>query len=709
MSDIHKAIEAYLNKNWAILPLGERKKEPFKGYKWKENSINKDTISNVSSTANIGIALGQRSNGLVDIDFDMAEAAQIGNLLFAELPAFGRKSAPNNHRFVKCIESVKTKQFQLNDDEAKALGLEKSVIIELRTDGAYTMVPPSTHPCGEVLSWSSSPGDHIPQKSWEDLENLARLCAFLAIVLKRYPTVSGKRDQICMALAGSLIRTGLSTEMTDNLVTSIARLKDDEEADMRTKAEITKEKLDNGEEITGLPKLCELLDIKVVEKTLHKWLYKKAQNFSSDQIIEKLNAQYFVVNNEGGKCCVASWEDQPDAGGGYRKVLTTTSFSDFKKIHMNKKVTVGHTEKGAPIIKPIGDYWLEHEQRRQYLRIDFSPGETTPENVYNLWQGFKCKPVKGSWRHMRRHIWFNIAQQDREIFRYILKWVAWAVQHPNRPAEVALVLKGNKGTGKGTFARAIKNLFGQHGLQIFSSSHLTGHFNAHLRDCVLLYADEAIAPGNHEAEANLKGILTEPIIPIERKGHDIIQVPNYLHVIMTSNSEWVVPATSDERRFAVIQAADKIKVTRCDFDQIYYELDHGGMEAMLHFFLNLDLGDWHPRKDIPANDALTEQRIQTLKGPERMWFDCLSEAEIPQDIMGPDNIIETSKFAILTGSTLTKAGRFLSDMGCTRTTTRPRGWSPPPLSEARQIWNKEQFKCTWDSPADWPWDQAIPF
>ena len=66
------------------------------------------------------------------------------------------------------------------------------------------------------------------------------------------------------------------------------------------------------------------------------------------------------------------------------------------------------------------------------------------------------------------------------------------VQRPERQAETAIVMRGEKeGTGKGILARALLYLMGQHGYAISNAKHLTGQFNAHLRDCVFLFGDEA--------------------------------------------------------------------------------------------------------------------------------------------------------------------------------------------------------------------------
>ena len=120
--------------------------------------------------------------------------------------------------------------------------------------------------------------------------------------------------------------------------------------------------------------------------------------------------------------------------------------------------------------------------------------------------------------------------------------MAWTVQNPDEPAEVALTFRGEPGTGKGVFGRAMAQLFGQHGLHTGGSELITGRFNKHFRDCCLLFADEVVWDGDRKAEAKMKTFLTEPTLMIEGKGVDAVSWPNMLHVIISSNSDWVVPA-----------------------------------------------------------------------------------------------------------------------------------------------------------------------
>jgi hypothetical protein len=69
------------------------------------------------------------------------------------------------------------------------------------------------------------------------------------------------------------------------------------------------------------------------------------------------------------------------------------------------------------------------------------------------------------------HIWTVLARGHQETFRYIFNWLAWAVQHPEERAEVALVFRGKRGAGKGTLGNTMCRIFGQHAVHISSNTY----------------------------------------------------------------------------------------------------------------------------------------------------------------------------------------------------------------------------------------------
>lgn len=351
----------------------------------------------------------------------------------------------------------------------------------------------------------------------------------------------------------------------------------------------------------------------------HKYAVKQIEDArlkAIDPSLLELNQRHAVISNLGGKCRVVEEVFEPTLG---RTRLTKQSFEDFKNRYMNRYVELGRDTQDRPIRKPLGKWWLEHEHRRQYDAIVFSPVREVA-GQYNLWRGFSYEARPGDCDDFLEHIRLNIAKGDEAVYEYILGWMARCVQHPDSPGQVSLVLRGPQGTGKGFLARTFGALWGRHFLHVSNPKHLVGNFNAHLRDCVVIFADEAFFAGDKQHESILKTLITEDTIMVEGKGVDAETSPNYTHVIMASNSHWVVPAGAGERRYCVIDVGeDKMQ------DTVYFKAlakkmeSEGGYEALLHLLMTFDLSNFEVR-NFPRTKALQDQKVFSLSPEEEWWF-----------------------------------------------------------------------------------------
>lgn len=110
---------------------------------------------------------------------------------------------------------------------------------------------------------------------------------------------------------------------------------------------------------------------------------------------------------------------------------------------------------------------------------------------------------------------------------------------------------------------------------------------------------------------------------------DIIPGRNLVHLMMASNEKWIVPAGPDARRFAVFNVSDNRKGERAFFAQLHKQLDDGGLAGMVHDLTALDLGDWHPSRDMPRTEALAEQKLLGLTPVMKWWHETLSRGELP--------------------------------------------------------------------------------
>jgi hypothetical protein len=98
----------------------------------------------------------------------------------------------------------------------------------------------------------------------------------------------------------------------------------------------------------------------------------------------------------------------------------------------------------------VAEWWLKHPNRRQYLSgVVFDPTGNAPEVCWNLWSGFCVNPLPGDWSLMPDLVLRVICAGDQAFADYLFNWIARMFQYPGRLGEVAIVLRGKKGAGKG--------------------------------------------------------------------------------------------------------------------------------------------------------------------------------------------------------------------------------------------------------------------
>jgi hypothetical protein len=273
--------------------------------------------------------------------------------------------------------------------------------------------------------------------------------------------------------------------------------------------------------------------------------------------------------------------------------------------------------------------WMKDPRRRFYYGIIFRPHhwgevEQDPEDYLNVWRGFGVKPEKdkGSWKIFRDHLLINVCDGKEHLLRYLIAWMAQMVQKPRERVGVALVLRGGMGSGKTKVGEVLGKLLPSHYILVDDPRYVVGQFNSHMFACVLLQADEAVWAGDKTAEGRLKGLITASTQMIENKGLDPIQSENYIRVLMTSNEGWVVPASFDERRYAVFDVNGQCAQNSQYFKEMDEELGMGGYEALLYDLLHFDLSIVDLRQ-IPKTKALLDQKLRSMDSLKTWWFERL--------------------------------------------------------------------------------------
>lgn len=361
---------------------------------------------------------------------------------------------------------------------------------------------------------------------------------------------------------------------------------------------------------------------------------------TSNDYLDRLNTKHAIIM-VGGKCCILNEIVDPTFN---RPDVTFSSISDFRNFYSNEKVFVKNG-KGEQKAHSVAELWLQNKGRRQHQGIVFAPGKTVP-GYYNLFRGFGVEPKKGDWSLNRNHQYEVICNCDEQADIYLTNWKASIVQsvyhgRDERP-ETSFVMKGKRGTGKGTDAQCFGGAFGSHFLHVTSPNQFLGKFNQHLKDCIVLFADEAFWAGDKTSEGILKGLVTEKTFRVEPKGKDSFVVKNHVNLIVASNNDWVIPAGLDERRFFVVEVSDTHQQDHKYFKALHDEMNNGGREAMLYDLLHTDLSGVNLR-NIPQTAGLMEQKLLSADSITKFWFSRLQEGSQLREDGGWQPYAETQK------------------------------------------------------------------
>lgn len=332
--------------------------------------------------------------------------------------------------------------------------------------------------------------------------------------------------------------------------------------------------------------------------------------------VEELNEDHAIVVR-GSKVGVL-WENFDPRFGRYTE--TYLSKRDFVDRFV-RSIELPHDDERQTKKKDKrmsqGDLWFSSSLRRSYDNVVFSPGKSLSPEFLNLWRGFAVEPVDNpdGWLLLKEHLRLHVAGGDDASYQYIMNWLAFGVQHLDRPIGTALVLLGKKGAGKSIVTELFGYLFGQHAFVTSRMDDAIGRFNDRLETTVLLGLEEAIAPQNKAADSTLKDLVTRTTLRLEGKFFGVWTAPNHLRIIVTSNNEHVVRADGSERRYAVFDVTNPHQADpnarRSYFGRIVEQMETGGYAAMLGELLARDVRGWNAEV-IPETDALRRQKLSNL-------------------------------------------------------------------------------------------------
>lgn len=208
---------------------------------------------------NVGVLLG---GDLVDVDLDDDLAVRIAPEVLPYTLTYGRQSRRRSHYLYRLDDgSIDTTKWKLPNG---------TMLLELRSSGAQSVIPPSIHPSGEQYEWDEYDNavldDLVDKVTAIDADTLRRSCSLLAFLTAlAHAWLPSVRHELALATAGYLAKSGTTRDDARRFVRIVAVAAGDDEVHDRIRAvEDTYTRLNRGEAVAGYSVLKDFLPPRVL-------------------------------------------------------------------------------------------------------------------------------------------------------------------------------------------------------------------------------------------------------------------------------------------------------------------------------------------------------------------------------------------------------------------------------------------------------------
>jgi len=275
--------------------------------------------------------------------------------------------------------------------------------------------------------------------------------------------------------------------------------------------------------------------------------------------------------------------------------------------------------------------WMEHPDRNVVRQdeVGFDPAETDPKITCNLWGGWPTTPRKGKCDRLLEllHYMCSGEANSRDLYDWVLKWVAYPIQHPGAKLKSTIVVHGPQGTGKNLFFETVMAIYGKYG-RILDQDALTDKHNDWASRKLFLIADEVVAQAHRfEVKNKLKTLITGTWIRINPKHIAAYDEANHVNLVFLSNESMPVVLEEDDRRHCIIWTPPK--KPKEFYAELLREIESGGVEALHDYLLHLDLGDFNPGT-LPPDTEAKRELIDLAQDSPVEFVDAVFRVDFPQ-------------------------------------------------------------------------------
>lgn len=251
--------------------------------------------------------------------------------------------------------------------------------------------------------------------------------------------------------------------------------------------------------------------------------------------------------------------------------------------------------------------------------VGFDPSGKDHAVRLNTWQGWPMQPKPGECNKLLGLLQYlcSAESNQNDLFLWVLRWMAYPLQNPGAKMSSAIIMHGPQGTGKSTIWQCLAKIYGDYAT-VLNQRGLEDRFNSDWVDSKLfILAEEVVTRAEMwHIKNELKELISGEWIRVNPKNVAAYRQRNQVNGVFLSNENQPLPLENDDRRHCVIYTPPALSEE--EYDAVFIEIEQGGVEALYAYLLNLDLGDFHPKKRPPMTEA--KAALIALSSPSETRF-----------------------------------------------------------------------------------------
>jgi hypothetical protein len=250
----------------------------------------------------------------------------------------------------------------------------------------------------------------------------------------------------------------------------------------------------------------------------------------------------------------------------------------------------------------LSDIISKHRRCLCYTHAKYYPGICTEEDCLNTFRGYKASITNDnndSLDPLLLYIRDIMCNGLEEVYEYLLNWLSFIVQRPDKPFSAILMV--DRSNVSGVFWRFFsEKILGRSNCRICTTIQaVTARFNEHIEDKRFILSEQCNTSSIREVSV-LKNLITGRTVNIEKRTIDLKQASSSHCIALISNHENHDFITDGDWRFMVIECSSVKNDLLLDCP------DH-----FCTYLIRRDISGFNPR-DIP--DTIIKRTIMDRNG-----------------------------------------------------------------------------------------------